>query len=145
MLSHTPCLPPCPFPLPYFIVLQLRGGAAELSTPRSDTSWAVLHSSAGGDAGEAAAAAAAGPVAKLTLVSTGTAAVYYCWVSQGRQRLPVAAAAAAGGAGGSSGGDVLQGSSGQEAATGVSGDGGPLFTMPDRHGVILPGEAKTFR
>lgn len=76
-------------------------------------------------------------MAKLTLVSTGTAAVYYCWVPQGRQRLPVAAAAAA------AGGE--EGCSEQDAVAGVSGDGGPLFTMPDRQGVILPGESKTFR
>lgn len=120
-------------------------GAAELNNPRPDTSWAAIHSSAGGDASEASTAAA-GPVAKLTLVSTGTAAVYYCWVSQGRQRLPVATTAAGAGASGSGdAGATQQGTGGQDAVTGVSGDGGPLFTMPDRQGVILPGETKTFR
>jgi hypothetical protein len=56
--------------------------------------------------------------------------VYYSWVRQGRQRLPIAVA----------GGDAAP-----AAVAAVAGGDGALFTMPDVQGVILPGESKTFR
>lgn len=85
-------------------------------------------------------------MAKLTLTSTGTAAVYYSWVSQGRQRLPLAEA----GAGGAQHSSEHAGPAAAAAAVAATATaaGHPqsyLFTMPDMQGVILPGESKTFR
>jgi hypothetical protein len=100
----------------------------DLATPREVASWAAIRGSS--DSQLPDQQPAAGAVAKFTLVSTGTAAVYYSWVRQGRQRLPIAVA----------GGDAAP-----AAVAAVAGGDGALFTMPDVQGVILPGESKTFR
>ena len=82
--------------------------------------------------------------------------VFLC-ASQGRQRLPVAeaAAAAGGAAAGGAGGAEAHGHSTEQgpAAAAAAAAAAALpevfqshqFTMPDKHGVILPGESKTFR
>lgn len=135
----------------------ISGSTTELMTPVARPSWAVISSGAGGEGG--GESAAVGRVAKLCLVNTGTTAVYYSWVNQGRQRLPLAAAAAAdtdsgssssgggrGGGGGGSGGDVTAAAAADMHTSATAATTAPyLFSMPDLRGVILPGESRTFR
>eukprot|EP00775_Hariotina_reticulata_P007579 gene7579-7783_t len=109
--------------------------------------------------------------AVLHIVSTGTAAVYYSWTRLGRQRLSAAASPmnsavtstgecelpASGGAeslsssSGADGGDGCDGgtysnASSTDAAAAFHGLEQPYrLYLADREGVILPGEAKSFR
>lgn len=116
-------------------------------TPREAPSWAASCGCSDSQLGDQQQPGATGAVAKFTLVSTGTAAVFYSWVRQGRRRLPVATAVAsdaADAAGGLDGkGAPCTTAAASAAASG--GGSGALFTMPDLQGVILPGESKTFR
>lgn len=109
-------------------------------TPREQPSWAAIRGCSDSHPSNQQPGAT-GAVAKFTLVSTGTAAVFYSWVRQGRQRLPVATAAAY-----DAGAGCLDGESAPCTTAAAAGGGsGALFTMPDLQGVILPGESKTFR
>jgi hypothetical protein len=85
--------------------------------------------------------------------NTGTTAVYYSWSRSGRQRLPLAAAAASGDSSRQQGQQQAISATGtcmheeevqqqqQERGDGMSCS---LF-LPQRQGVILPGEHESFR
>lgn len=104
---------------------------------RPSASWAAISSNCD-DAQQQTAVPS--HVAEFTVVSTGTAAVYYSWASEGRQRLPLVTAAASSGSNSSAAGGAAAGAAGMSQAHNA-----PLFTLPELHGVILPGETKVFK